>query len=521
MAVQQTPEMAAPQQSELPTPQQNIPSQPQMPDVQNMGAAPQMDPAMQPQAQQSAPADRSQHYQAEQPPAQPSYDPQTAPQQPAPERAQSSFIEQAWAMAAQGQTRGEPGPTWTPEQESVAAGDNSRVGGEPAEPSKRLFASGGDRPKILFVATTLVLFGTSALLLYGMSKNKTGDVTPVNAIERDAKQLDRPPLASRETPSVSPQDGNLPVAGSGTGPATTQGLGRRSDLTGESSGGKLEDRIIGQGPSQNKDLGNMADELGRQKAARIAANGSVYRGTDGDVGVTGALPDKSDATANGYVQRQNSRVGNQSGGLPATIGTVALRNRALNGMPEAQFEVAELFARGTGGKTDPEAAIAWYRKAAKRGYAPAYHRLALAYERGKGVPKNMRTAVDLYLVGARKGNVKAMHNLGVIYTAGGLGRIDYKSAIKWYRKAAERGITDSQFNRAIMYQSGLGVPVNQAEAYKWYWLAGKGGDKEAQRLAQQLRKQLSVRQLGEADGEVVTWRPTRVDPAANYLGGRT
>jgi hypothetical protein len=69
---------------------------------------------------------------------------------------------------------------------------------------------------------------------------------------------------------------------------------------------------------------------------------------------------------------------------------------AQAGDPEAQTNVGEIYERGLGTESNPEAAIIWYQKAADQGYSRALFNLGTLYEQGNGVPADKLKALNLY-----------------------------------------------------------------------------------------------------------------------------
>jgi localization factor PodJL len=72
--------------------------------------------------------------------------------------------------------------------------------------------------------------------------------------------------------------------------------------------------------------------------------------------------------------------------LPKSLGSLALREAAAKGEPEAQYAIAIRYAEGSGTKRDPKEAARWFERAASAGLAPAQYRLAAMYERGSASP---------------------------------------------------------------------------------------------------------------------------------------
>jgi len=62
---------------------------------------------------------------------------------------------------------------------------------------------------------------------------------------------------------------------------------------------------------------------------------------------------------------------------------------AERGHPSAQFNVAVMYANGSGVTRDIKQALAWYRKAADRGEARAQFNLGYMYYTGEGLTKDL------------------------------------------------------------------------------------------------------------------------------------
>ena len=64
------------------------------------------------------------------------------------------------------------------------------------------------------------------------------------------------------------------------------------------------------------------------------------------------------------------------------------RKAAEQGDAEAQCNLGELYANGTGVPQDYAQAVAWYREAAEGGNAQAQYNLGQLYANGTGVPQD-------------------------------------------------------------------------------------------------------------------------------------
>lgn len=70
---------------------------------------------------------------------------------------------------------------------------------------------------------------------------------------------------------------------------------------------------------------------------------------------------------------------------------------AIDGNPQAQFNLALLYHSGAGMSQDEVAAVAWYHKAAENGSIQAQEFLAAGYEEGWfGLPRNTEMAKYWY-----------------------------------------------------------------------------------------------------------------------------
>jgi len=202
---------------------------------------------------------------------------------------------------------------------------------------------------------------------------------------------------------------------------------------------------------------------------------------------------------------------------PAEVGTMALREAASLGDPNAQFVIATRYLNGEKVQQDYEKAAYWYGKAAAQGSAPAQYRLATMYERGRGVAKDLKAALGWYERSASAGNVKSMHNAAVIASNGSAGQPDYKRAFKWFSLAASHGLKDSQFNLAVLLERGLGTEPNKADAWFWYSVAAQQNDDDAKARAQKLAKDLTPTEMLAAKTRLSSWIPDKAPDAANVV----
>ena len=121
--------------------------------------------------------------------------------------------------------------------------------------------------------------------------------------------------------------------------------------------------------------------------------------------------------------------------------------------------------------SDPEKAVAWYRKAAQQGDARGLTRLGLCYAYGDGVAKNHAEALALF------------------------------------RKAAEQGDSEAQYRLGRCYAKGDWLPKNPILAYKWLNLAAGAGNEPAKEERDDLAWNMSASQIAKAQRLSLEWKP--------------
>ena len=151
-----------------------------------------------------------------------------------------------------------------------------------------------------------------------------------------------------------------------------------------------------------------------------------------------------------------------------------LRDRAAQGLPDAQISLGEIYFAGSGVAQDYAEAAKWFRLAAKQGFPDTTPEIALGvmYADGKGVPK------------------------------------DATESLKWYLRAAEKGDPHGQLSVGTSYLMGRGTAVNYLEAYKWLTLCGsecENGPAAAAAIVS--RKYISPAERSKADKWVRAWKP--------------
>lgn len=206
--------------------------------------------------------------------------------------------------------------------------------------------------------------------------------------------------------------------------------------------------------------------------------------------------------------------------------TVRLKEKAESGDPASQRHLGWLYEKGQGVPKDLVESLAWYRKAATRGYAVAQNDVGCAYRNGLGIGQDSAEALKWFRLSAEQGHSYAQHNLasmyyggegtpvnyveaakwfskaaeqghstaayflGWLYCSGNGVEKSYASALFWYRKAATEGVAGAQNNLAIMIENGQGVTANLEEAIRWFRKSARRGNESAKKSLERLKAPL-------------------------------
>ena len=150
-----------------------------------------------------------------------------------------------------------------------------------------------------------------------------------------------------------------------------------------------------------------------------------------------------------------------------------LRPLAEENLPEAQFYLGVMYAKGRGVPQDFQKSVHWYRLAADQGFSKAMSNLGRMYSKGYGVPK------------------------------------DYAQAIHWYEEAAQQQLPEAQYNLGVMYKEGQGVARDLVQAHMWFNLATSQGHREAHRARILVSRMMTPDQISAAQKLAREWRETK------------
>ncbi len=104
---------------------------------------------------------------------------------------------------------------------------------------------------------------------------------------------------------------------------------------------------------------------------------------------------------------------------------------ALEGNPDAQFNIGYMYANGFGLDENFSEAANWYRRAAENGISDAQYNLALLFSSGQGVERDLEESAHWFFEAARRGHPEARLNMGMLLSVGAGIAPDLIEAYKW------------------------------------------------------------------------------------------
>ena len=150
---------------------------------------------------------------------------------------------------------------------------------------------------------------------------------------------------------------------------------------------------------------------------------------------------------------------------------------------EAQQSLGWLYESAA--EPDYRHARKWYARAAaqcRRDATFAIVRLGSLHEHGLGGKTDVQAALKYYRRAAKLGDADAQNVIGFLYDTGRGVRQSYKRALKWYARAATGSFHPEACNNiGNLYHNGLGVKRDVKRAKHWYKLAARLGNEMAER----------------------------------------
>ncbi len=150
-----------------------------------------------------------------------------------------------------------------------------------------------------------------------------------------------------------------------------------------------------------------------------------------------------------------------------------LQRLANQGNAEAQFLLAQHFAKGIDVEKDYEKTFHWFQQASNQGHTMATNYLGLCYCKGIGTEKNFEEAFRLFQMAANKNNSDAQYNLGYCYYYGEGTPTNYNEAVRWFEKAALKQHYEAMNKLGECYKNGQGVEQNHKKAINYFQIAAK------------------------------------------------
>lgn len=135
------------------------------------------------------------------------------------------------------------------------------------------------------------------------------------------------------------------------------------------------------------------------------------------------------------------------------------------------------------GRFDPKAAVDFLTRAAEAGSPEAQFELAKLYERGTGVQQSDSKALELYRAAADQNFADAINDLGFLHYQGGLGLpADPGKALQFFERAADLRHPQAQFNFAALIDDGHIATKGPEDAAKYLYEALRSGSQDVLNL---------------------------------------
>jgi TPR repeat protein len=198
--------------------------------------------------------------------------------------------------------------------------------------------------------------------------------------------------------------------------------------------------------------------------------------------------------------------------LPKKLAT--LQKRAYQGIPEAQHDLATIYAAGTAVPQDYHRAAFWFTKAADGGVANANYNMGVIYHQGLGVPVDMGKALEWYAKAAELGHPEAMYNLGIAYIEGIGTKTDIDKGVSYFKRASKAGVTQAAYNLGVLYESNFIGKIDTQKAIEWYKVAAKAGHGGAKDALARLQNGSTDTTQAADSGDQAQTLANKVEPSA-------
>lgn len=177
------------------------------------------------------------------------------------------------------------------------------------------------------------------------------------------------------------------------------------------------------------------------------------------------------------------------------------RKAADNGHPIAAYEVGRAHLYGEGAEEDPDRAYSYMKAATEAGHEEARYLLAGMVSSGIGVEADRRKALEMYKELALDGHPEANVYVGVSYFNGepGIYERDEAEARNWFKRAAELGDVNGMVFLARSYANTRKLPRDYVKAYYWFTKAAQRGDQQAYEDLESLLDRMRQEEVDRAE----------------------
>lgn len=191
----------------------------------------------------------------------------------------------------------------------------------------------------------------------------------------------------------------------------------------------------------------------------------------------------------------------------------SLEARAFEGIPEAQHDLATLYAAGSSVPLDYKRAVYWFYQSAQGGIANAHYNLGVMSHQGLGLEQNLEQALIWYKNAAELGHPEALYNLGIAYIEGIGTSQDIERGAGYFKRAAHSGVSQAAYNLGILYESSFMGGVDKSKAQEWYLYAAETGHQDARQAFERLSGATFVNSYDTSPVSLAN----KIEPAAGGL----
>lgn len=149
-------------------------------------------------------------------------------------------------------------------------------------------------------------------------------------------------------------------------------------------------------------------------------------------------------------------------------------------LPQAAFELAQMYQKGEGVEKDEAKAMELYGAAAQAKNPDAQYTLG-TFAYGANPPK-YEDAFAWFSNAAAGGHAQAQYMTGFMLMQGQGTHLSVPLAVKFFRDAAEQNHVAAQYVLGQIYWKGLGVPADKKAGEEWLKRAAENGNESAKAL---------------------------------------